>query len=101
MHQDLVSLDWSLINSCIFPVTKNILNFLVILAQPLPQDRDPTAIYANNELDLQEIEVYGFDYDYTLASYTPALHYLIYNLGREVLVTDHKVIFLHDQLLLM
>ena len=68
------------------------MNFLVILAQPLPQDRDPTAIYANNELDLQEIEVYGFDYDYTLASYTPALHYLIYNLGREVLVTDHKVI---------
>ena len=61
------------------------------LAQPLPDDRDPCAIYANNELDLDEIDVYGFDYDYTLASYTPALHYLIYNLGRDRLINENKV----------
>ncbi len=48
-------------------------------------------MYANNELDLQEIDVYGFDYDYTLATYKPILHYLIYNLGRDKLVRDQKV----------
>ncbi|XP_074658255.1 5'-nucleotidase domain-containing protein 3-like [Tubulanus polymorphus] len=56
----------------------------------LPADVDATAIFANNETSLSEVEVYGFDYDYTLASYKPSLHNLIYNLGRYELVTNHK-----------
>nr|KAG5698473.1 hypothetical protein BaRGS_022003 [Batillaria attramentaria] len=51
---------------------------------------DPSAIYANNELSLANIEVYGFDYDYTLATYTPALHRLLFDLGKEALVRKLK-----------
>ena len=32
---------------------------------------NPNDIFANNQLNLSDINVYGFDYDYTLASYTP------------------------------
>ena len=51
----------------------------------------PQAIYTNNELSLKDIEVMGFDYDYTLATYTPALHQLLFNLGKETLVEHLKV----------
>ncbi|XP_015786655.1 5'-nucleotidase domain-containing protein 3 [Tetranychus urticae] len=51
---------------------------------------DPNGVFANNELDLSEIKVYGFDYDYTLAVYKESLHYLIYNLGRDVLINKYK-----------
>lgn len=60
-------------------------------AQPLPHDRDPFAVYANNELDLSEINVFGFDYDYTLACYRENLPFLIYDLGRTALIKNHKV----------
>ncbi|KAK6962873.1 5p-nucleotidase domain-containing protein 3 [Biomphalaria glabrata] len=53
-------------------------------------DQDPEAIFANNELSLSDIEVYGFDYDYTLATYTPRLHELIFTLGKEALVEKLK-----------
>lgn len=43
-------------------------------------------MFACNELDLSEVQVYGFDYDYTLACYKPILEDLLYNLAREVLV---------------
>lgn len=41
-------------------------------------------------MDLDEINVYGFDYDYTLACYKQSLHYLLYNLGRDILVEKFK-----------
>jgi hypothetical protein len=48
-------------------------------------------VFANNEISLEEIGVYGFDYDYTLASYTQELHSLIFRLGKDVLVHKYKV----------
>ncbi|XP_003739114.1 5'-nucleotidase domain-containing protein 3-like [Galendromus occidentalis] len=51
---------------------------------------DPHGVFANSELDLNEIEVYGFDYDYTLAVYTVEFHYLIYDLGRDWLINKFK-----------
>jgi len=57
----------------------------------LPSNSDPNAVYANNELDLSDIDVYGFDYDYTLMNYKTSLHYLIYNLGCVKLIEQHKV----------
>ncbi|XP_004444446.3 5'-nucleotidase domain-containing protein 3 isoform X2 [Drosophila pseudoobscura] len=52
----------------------------------LPVDVHPDAVFACNELDLSEVQVYGFDYDYTLACYKPILEDLLYNLAREMLV---------------
>jgi len=39
---------------------------------------------------LSEIHVYGFDFDYTLASYTPALQSLIYDLAKHYMVEELK-----------
>ena len=49
------------------------------------------AIFANSELSLKYIDTYGFDYDYTLASYTTELHRMLYNLCKERLVSRYKV----------
>ena len=49
------------------------------------------SVYANNEICLEGIEVYGFDYDYTLATYRQDLHHVLYDLGRDALVTKYKV----------
>ena len=59
-------------------------------AKPLPKDRDPLAVYANNELKLNDIDVYGFDYDYTVACYNDSLNQVIYDMGRENLMKYNK-----------
>ncbi|KAM9814374.1 5'-nucleotidase domain-containing protein 3 [Syngnathus typhle] len=51
---------------------------------------DPDAIFANNEMCLRDIEVYGFDYDYTLAFYSRHLHTLIFNIARDILIGKHR-----------
>uniref|UniRef100_UPI00398E572E 5'-nucleotidase domain-containing protein 3 n=1 Tax=Pristiophorus japonicus TaxID=55135 RepID=UPI00398E572E len=51
---------------------------------------NPDAIFANNEVCLSDIEIYGFDYDYTLAFYSSNLHTLIFNAAREILIEQHK-----------
>ncbi|PIK36877.1 putative 5'-nucleotidase domain-containing protein 3 [Apostichopus japonicus] len=51
---------------------------------------DPKSVFANNEVDLSTIDVYGFDYDYTLACYTCELHHLIYKEALENLVDRRK-----------
>lgn len=61
-------------------------------AKKLPKDVNPEAVFACNELDLKEVNVYGFDYDYTLACYKPSMDYLLYNLGRSKLIEHHKVL---------
>ena len=40
---------------------------------------------------MSEIDIFGFDYDYTLACYKESLHYLIYDLGREQLINKYQV----------
>jgi len=47
-------------------------------------------VYANNELKLGDIDVYGFDYDYTVACYNDDLNQLIYDLGRANLMKYNK-----------
>ena len=63
-------------------------------AQTLPVNINIEAIFCNNELDLRDIEVYGFDYDYTLAIYKKPLAEVIYNLARDNLVREYKVCFI-------
>lgn len=52
---------------------------------------NPKGVFACNELDLKEVQVYGFDYDYTLACYKPSMDYLLYSLGRDMLIQKYKV----------
>uniref|UniRef100_A0A5F9CIL3 5'-nucleotidase domain containing 2 n=1 Tax=Oryctolagus cuniculus TaxID=9986 RepID=A0A5F9CIL3_RABIT len=51
---------------------------------------NPAAIYANNEISLRDVEVYGFDYDYTLAQYADALHPEIFSAARDILIEQYK-----------
>lgn len=84
-------------------------------------------VFATNELDLEEVDgklhslelfltykkkirhfwkyalvplfpVYGFDYDYTVACYKKSLNYLLYDLGRDNLVSKYKVSLLDFEL---
>lgn len=50
-----------------------------------------STIYANNEVSLAEVDIYGFDYDYTLALYSNALNTMIYNTARGFLIEHFKV----------
>ncbi|XP_012231290.1 5'-nucleotidase domain-containing protein 3 isoform X1 [Linepithema humile] len=59
-------------------------------SKKLPQDVNPKGVFACNELDLKEVQVYGFDYDYTLACYKPSMDYLLYSLGRDMLIKKYK-----------
>uniref|UniRef100_A0A8P4KDH8 5'-nucleotidase domain-containing protein 3 n=1 Tax=Dicentrarchus labrax TaxID=13489 RepID=A0A8P4KDH8_DICLA len=49
---------------------------------------NPNTIFANNEMSLRDIEIYGFDYDYTLAFYSRHLHTLIFDIARDILITN-------------
>ncbi|XP_048448654.1 5'-nucleotidase domain-containing protein 2-like, partial [Rhincodon typus] len=51
---------------------------------------NPANIYSNNEVNLGNIEIYGFDYDYTLAQYSNLLHTMIFNTAREILIDQYK-----------
>ncbi|KAH9314644.1 hypothetical protein KI387_023271, partial [Taxus chinensis] len=51
---------------------------------------DPCGIYANDNLRMDQIEVYGFDYDYTVAHYTGSLQTLIYDLAKEHIVKESR-----------
>lgn len=42
----------------------------------------------NRNLRLDKLQVYGFDYDYTLAHYSSHLQTLIYDLAKEYLVGE-------------
>ncbi|XP_074304134.1 uncharacterized protein LOC141638687 [Silene latifolia] len=49
---------------------------------------NPEGIYVNKNLRLDNVQVYGFDYDYTLAHYSSNLQTLIYDLAKEHLVNE-------------
>eukprot|EP01132_Coremiostelium_polycephalum_P001193 gene1193-1506_t len=49
---------------------------------------DPQDVYINSELKLSEIQVFGFDYDYTLANYSDQVQHLIYDLSITYLVDE-------------
>ncbi|KAK6151542.1 hypothetical protein DH2020_014177 [Rehmannia glutinosa] len=55
--------------------------------QEMPKT-DPKGIYVNKNLRLDNIQVFGFDYDYTLAHYSANLQSLIYDLAKEYLVNE-------------
>ncbi|GLT80451.1 hypothetical protein SLA2020_518900 [Shorea laevis] len=51
---------------------------------------NPEGIYVNKNLRLDNIQVCGFDYDYTLAHYSSNLQSLIYDLAKEHMVNEFR-----------
>ena len=50
----------------------------------MPEDVNKLGIFANDELSLGEIDVYGYDYDYTLAAYKKAtVEKMIHSLAKK------------------
>ena len=78
---------------CYFPCRHISISLYIDLltGKKLPHDVNMKGVFACNELDLREVRVYGFDYDYTLACYKPSMDFLLYNLGRDRLVDKLKV----------
>ncbi|KAG0553613.1 hypothetical protein M758_12G025500 [Ceratodon purpureus] len=72
-----------------FERVKKLLTTLPDQIAGLPK-MNPCGVYANHNVRLAKIHVYGFDYDYTLAHYTPALQHIIYELARNHLVEEHR-----------
>ena len=62
---------------------------IFISDQKLPEDVNKLGIFANDELSLGEIDVYGYDYDYTLAAYKKAtVEKMIHSLAKKGLTFD-------------
>ncbi|KAI3867169.1 hypothetical protein MKW92_010635, partial [Papaver armeniacum] len=51
---------------------------------------NPEGMYVNKNLGLVNVQVYGFDYDYTLAHYSSNLQSLIYYLAKDHIVNEFK-----------
>ncbi|EGC28492.1 hypothetical protein DICPUDRAFT_160087 [Dictyostelium purpureum] len=51
---------------------------------------DPQDVFVNGELKLAEVDVFGFDYDYTLANYSDQVQHLIYDLATSYLVDEQN-----------
>ncbi|KAB0396966.1 hypothetical protein E2I00_009326 [Balaenoptera physalus] len=51
---------------------------------------NPDAIFSNNDRSLSDIEIYSFDYDYTLVFYSKHLHTLIFNAARDLPINEHR-----------
>jgi len=47
-----------------------------------------SGIYVNKNVKLDDLQVYGFDYDYTLSHYSEHLQCLIYDLAKKHLVNE-------------
>ncbi|KAG5447864.1 5'-nucleotidase domain-containing protein 3 [Clonorchis sinensis] len=51
---------------------------------------DPNAVFVNNEVKLSNLQIFGFDFDHTLATYTKALDEFIFNEARDWMVKQLK-----------
>mmetsp|Transcript_5081 Transcript_5081/g.6626 ORF Transcript_5081/g.6626 Transcript_5081/m.6626 type:complete len:621 (+) Transcript_5081:133-1995(+) len=60
------------------------------LADAKEAGRAHEKVYANNYVDLAKVDTVGFDFDYTLVTYTEELLELIYDMALKRLVTDKQ-----------
>ncbi|XP_072977223.1 uncharacterized protein [Typha angustifolia] len=67
---------------------RSFVNFPVAL-KDMPK-MSPEGIYVNRNVRLDDVQVYGFDYDYTLAHYSENVPFLIYDLAKNHLVNELK-----------
>ena len=56
----------------------------------LPSEAEMESVYANSYVDLGKVDTVGFDYDYTLVTYTTELLELIYDMALKRLVEEKE-----------
>lgn len=56
----------------------------------IPVDIEQESVYANSYVDLGKVDTVGFDYDYTLVTYTKELLQLIYGMALKRLVEEKE-----------
>lgn len=59
---------------------------LLLVGQFFDRSVNPRSVFTNSELSLKHINVYGFDYDFTLVQYTSEVMKLIYDESKRRLV---------------
>jgi HAD superfamily 5'-nucleotidase-like hydrolase len=68
------------------------MSFVIVLffaVKKLPDDVNKLGIFANDELSMADIDVYGYDYDYTLAAYKKTVvERMIHSLAKKAMVHD-------------
>ena len=60
-----------------------------LASKKFPPNIETFGVFCNDQTDLDEVDVYGFDYDYTLAAYKKGVEYLIHDIAREHLVKKY------------
>lgn len=55
----------------------------------LPPDIEKFGVFCNDQTDLDEVDVYGFDYDYTVASYKKGVEFLLHDEAKKQLVKKY------------
>lgn len=60
-----------------------------LIIPPSPNPPNKSRIFSNNYLNMGNVEVVGFDLDYTLIPYTVELQSLIFSMAREILVHQY------------
>ena len=59
-------------------------------SEMIPTDIEKESVYANSYVDLGKVNTVGFDYDYTLVTYTESLLELIYDMALKRLVEEKE-----------
>ena len=66
-------------------------NCITILEDLLTKTVNRNGVFVNSDISLKHIDVFGFDYDYTLVKYTGEVHRLIYDHAKNMLVDKFMV----------
>jgi hypothetical protein len=66
------------------------LNAVIEEEEELPMEVETESVYANSYVDLGKVDTVGFDFDYTLVTYTQQLLELIYDMALRRLVTEKE-----------
>ena len=90
-HKRTVHYMKTLICTYIYDVPHNTPCAYTTLEDLLHRETDESAVFTNSELSLKHVDVYGFDFDYTLVHYTTEVNKLIYELARDRLVEKLNV----------
>ena len=62
----------------------------VLEEEEIPVEVEQESVYANSYVDLGKVDTVGFDFDYTLVTYTQQLLELIYDMALRRLVNEKE-----------